>query len=296
MPVIGLLMLSASESHPIFVAMRKGLRDLGYVEGRDFRIEHRGAKGQLDRLSGLAGELVGLKVDVIVTGTDEGTHAARQATSTIPIVAGLFDQDPVAAGFVGSFNRPGGNITGVYTHNAELGNKRLELLKEALPHLVRVAVFWDSAGRADLPLLMRAAQSLGIQLQFLELRAPSDFTTVFRIAKKQGAGAVIVVPSPELYINGGRLGALALANGLPLIGESRNATDAGGLMSYSSEPEDAFYRAAYFIGRLLRGANAGELPIEVSESVKLVVNLKTAKALGLTIPHSVLVHADEIIR
>ena len=295
-PVIGLLMLSAGPDHSIFVAMRKGLHDLGYVEGGSYRIEYRGANGQADRLHPLAQELVALKVDVIVTGTDDGTRAARQATGTIPIVAGFFEEDPVSSGFVRSFNRPGGNITGVYTHIAELGAKRLELLKETLPQLTRVAVLWDSQGRAELATLMRAAQSLGIQLLPVELKAPYDLASVFQSAKRQGAGAVQVVPSPELYINGARLGAQALESGLPLIGETRNLTEAGGLMSYSPEPEEAFYRVGQLIDRLLKGAKASELPIEQMESIKLVVNLKTAKALRLKIPPSVSGRADELIR
>ena len=286
-PVIGLLMLSAGPNHSIFEAMRKGLRDLGYVEGRNFRIEHRGAMGQADRLPALAQELVAMKVDAIVTGTDDGTRAARQATSTIPIVAGFFEEDPVSSGFVRNFNRPGGNITGVYTHIAELGVKRLELLKEALPQLARVAVLWDAQGRAELATLMLAARSLSIQLLPIELKAPYDLASVFQSAKSQGAGAVQVVPSPELYVNGALLGAQALEGGLPLIGETRNITEAGGLMSYSPEPEDAFYRVAHLIDRLLKGAKASELPIEQMERIKLIVNLKTAKTLRLKIPQSV---------
>lgn len=289
-------MLSAGPDHSIFQAMRKGLHDLGYAEGRSYRIEHRGANGQADRLPTLAQELVTMKVDVIVTGTDDGTRAARQATRMIPIVAGFFDQDPVRSGFVSSFNHPGGNITGVYTHIAELGGKRLELIKETLPQLARIAVFWDAQGRAELPTLTRVARSLDIQLQPMELKQPYDFSAAFRTAKRHGAGAVLVVPSPELYVHGASLGAQALASGLPLIGETRNLTEAGGLMSYSPEPEDAFYRVAHLIDRLFKGARAADLPVEQIETIKLVINLSTAKALGLTVPQSVLLRANDLIR
>jgi len=294
--VIGLLMISAGPSDPIFEAMRKGLRDQGYVEGRDFRFEHRGAEGHFDRLPRLAEELVRLKVDVIVTGADEATRAAKEATSTIPIVASFYNPDPVASGFIDSFNRPGGNITGLHTRNELLAGKRLELLKEALPGLSRVAVLWDSQGRGELEELKPAARSLGIQLQLVEMKVPYDFNAAFRIAKSQKAGAVIVLSSTELYVNSARIGALALANGLPLTGEPRDLTDAGGLMSYSTDPRDAFYRLAYFIDRLLKGAKASDLPVEQTERIRLVLNLKTAKTLRLTIPQSMLIRADEVIR
>ena len=296
-PVIGVLMLSADPSDPIFEAMRNGLRDRGYVEGRDFRVVHRGAEGQLDRLPRLAEELVRLKVDVIATGTDEATRAAKHATSTIPILAAGYDQDPVASGFIESFNRPGGNITGVYTRSAELAGKRLELLKETLPRLSRLVVLQDSLSRREFEEIKPAARSLGIQLHPMELKAPYNFNTAFKLAKRQGASAVIVAStSPEIYVNSARIGAAALANGLPIIGESRDLTDAGGLMSYSTDARDVFYRLAYFIDRLLKGAKVSDLPVEQTERVRLVVNLKTAKTFGLTIPQSILVRADEVIR
>jgi len=295
-PVIGILMISAGPDDPLVEAITKGLRDRGYVEGRDFRIAHRGAHGQVDRLPRLAEELVRLNAAAIVTGTEEATLAARQATSTIPIVA-VLAEDPVASGFIESFNRPGGNITGLFTHGIELGNKRLELLKETVPGLSLVAVVWDSQGRAELEQLKPAARSLGIQLQLLEMTAPYDLDTAFRMAKRKKAGAVVVLDSSsELYVRRARLGSLALANGLPLIGETRDLVKAGGLMSYSMDVPDQFYRATYFIDRLLKGAKASDLPFEQIARIKLVVNLKAAKALGLTIPESVLLRADEVIR
>ena len=295
-PVIGLLFISASPSDPIIEALRRGLRDRGCVEGRDFRFEYRGAEGQIDRLPRLAEELVRLKVDVIVTGAYETTSAAKQATSTIPIVANFWNRDPVAAGFIDRFNRPVANITGLDTRNELLIAKRLTLFKETLPRLSRAAVLWDSQGRAELEALKPAARSLGIQLQLLELKAPSDFNAVFGIVKKQKADAVILLSSGEAYVNAARIGALALANGLPLTGESRDFTEAGGLMSYSTDLRDTYYHLAYFIDRLLKGAKVSDLPIEQTERIKLVVNMKTAKALGLTIPQSILLRADELIQ
>jgi putative ABC transport system substrate-binding protein len=295
-PVVGILFVSAGPDDPVVQALRRGLRDRGYVEGRDLEVVHRTAEGKLDRVPQLAQELVRLKVDVIVTGAYGSTHAAQQATSTIPIVANFYDQDPLVSGFIDSFNRPSGNITGVYTRNELLAGKRLELLKETLPRLSRVAVLFDSQGRAQLDQLKPAARSLGIELQLMELKAPYDFNATFGIVHKQKAGAVIVLPSPQLYVNSARIGALALANRLPLIGESRDLTDAGGLMSYSTDLRDVFDRLAYFVDRLLKGAKVSDLPVDQTERITLVVNLKTAKRLGLTIPQSILLRADEVIK
>ena len=294
--VVGILFVSAGPDDPVVQALRRGLRNRGYVEGRDLEVVHRSAEGKLDRLPQLAQELVRLKADVIVTGAYGSTRAAQQATSTIPIVANFYDQDPLASGFIDSFSRPSGNITGVYTRNELLAGKRLELLKDTLPGLSRVAVLWDSQGHADLDELKPAARSLGIELQRMELKAPYDFDAVFGIIRKQKAGAVIVLPSPASYVNSARIGALALANGLPLIGESRDLTDAGGLMSYSTDLRDVFDRLAYFVDRLLKGAEVSDLPVDQTERIRLVVNLKTAKALGMTIPQSILLRADEVIR
>ena len=295
--IVGSLALGATRpSDPIYEAMRAGLRELGYVEGRDFRIEHRTAEGQLERLPRLAEELVRLKVDVIVTGNDEATRAAKQATSTIPIVALLYNHDPVASGFIESFNRPGGNITGLTVRDSELAGKRLQLLKETLPGLSRVAVFWDAPARGELEVLKPAARSLGIHLQLLELKPPFDIDGMFKSARAQRAGAVMVLHAPQFYVNRTRLGALALENRLPTSAAFRDITEAGGLMSYSTDVRDEYYRGAYYIDRLLKGAKPSDLPFEVTASIKLVVNLKTAKALSLIIPQSILLQANEVIR
>jgi putative ABC transport system substrate-binding protein len=295
-PVVGILFAAAGPDDPLIEALRKGLREFGYVEGQNIRFEFRGAQGQDDRLPRLARELVQLKVDVIFAGTAVSIRAAKQATSTIPIVALMHDQDPVASGLIESFSRPGGNITGIYQRQQELAGKRLELLKEALPNLSRVAVFWDSCCPGELAELKRAAGSIGIKLELMQLRAPYDFETAFTLAKQKKAGAVIVMFSAGFYVQRARIGALSLENGLPAMGQLRDLTEAGGLMSYGHETQDSFFRFAYFIDRLLKGAKPGEIPVEQVATFKLVVNLRTAKALGLIIPQSILLRADEVIR
>lgn len=294
--VVGRLAVFAEKIDPVNGAIRQGLRELGYVEGRNFRIEQRSAEGHVDQLPRAAEELVRLNVDVIVTGTEISTRAAKQATSTIPIVAILPDHDPVASGLIESFNRPGGNITGLTVRNSQLASKRLELLKEMLPGLLRVAVLWDPWVRNEVKELEIAAHSLGIQLQLVEVKAPYDFDAAFRSAKRNKAGAVMMLSSPQVYIRRAQLGALVLEHKLPADAPFRDLTEAGGLMSYSTDVMDGFHRAAYFIDRILKGAKPSDLPFEQSETIKFVLNLKTAKALGITIPQSILLRADEVIR
>ena len=295
--VVGSLALGATRPNdPIYEEIRKGLRELGWVDGRDFRIEHRTAEGHPDRLPHLANELVHLKVDVIVTGNDESTRAAKQATSTVPIVALLYNHDPVASGFIQSFNRPGGNITGVTVRDSQLAGKRLELLKETLPGLSNVAVFWDSPARSELEVLKLAARSLGIRLQLMEVKPRNDFEAMFKAAKAQKANAVMVPHAPQFYVNRSRIGALSLEYMLPSCSSFREIIEAGGLMSYSTDVRDQYHRGAYFIDRVFRGAKPAELPFEEASNPKLVVNLRTADALRLTIPQSILLRADEVIR
>ena len=277
-------------------AVRTGLRELGYVDGRNIRIEYRGAQGQADRLPRLAEELVRLKVDALVVGAEPAVRAARQATGTIPIVMVLYDYDPVVAELIDSFSRPGGNITGIFTRQSELVGKRLELLKQALPGVSRVAVFWDSFGRRQLEELEPAARSLGIQLQLVQLQVPYDFETAFKTAKQKRADAVTLLFSPVFYTQRVQIGALALKYRLPMVISQPDYVEPGGLMSYGPRWADTWGRAAYFIDRLLKGAKPSDLPVERTATFKLVVNLKTAKALGITIPESLLPRADEVIR
>lgn len=295
-PVVGVLMVNAGSSEGPVEALRTGLRELGYVDGRNIRIEYRGAQGQAARLPGLAKELVRLKVDVLVAGSEPAVRAVREATSTIPIVMVLYDYDPVAAELIDSFGRPGGNITGIFTRQSELVGKRLELLKQALPGLSRVAVFWDAFGQRQLEALEPAARSLGIQLQLTELRAPYDFEAAFANAKQKRADAVTLLFSPVFYVHRAQIGALAVKYRLPMVISQPDWLEHGGLMSYGPRYTDTWSRAAYFIDRLLKGARPSDLPVEQTATFELVFNLKTAKTLGITIPQSMLLRADEVIR
>ena len=295
-PVVGILMAAAGSDDALVEALREGLRELGYVEGRNIRFEYRGAQGHAERLPQLARELVQLKVDAILVGAGASIRAAKQATSTIPILAVMYDEDPVSSGHIERFNRPGGNITGIYQRQLEIVGKRLELLKEALPGLSHVAVFWDSFGTRELAELKPAARALGIKLELIELRAPYDFPAAYQAAKKKKAGAVILLFSSVFYAERARIGALGVESGLPVMGQLRDTTLAGGFMSYGHESRDSWFRFAYFIDRLLKGAKPAEMPVEQVATFKLVVNLKTAKALGITVPQSTLLQADEVIR
>jgi putative ABC transport system substrate-binding protein len=295
-PVVGALMLNEGPHEPVVEEMRKGLRALGYVEGRNITIEYRLAQGQVDRLPRLAEELVGLKVDVIFVGTESSARAAKQATNVIPIVLVAHDYDPVAAGLIASLNRPGGNVTGVFSRQSHLVAKRLELLKEALPGVSRVAVFWDSFGQRQLDELTPAARSLGVRLELVELRAPYDFKEAFKAAKRKRAGALMCLVSPMFNAEHARIAALAIENGLPAIFQEQYVVEAGGFLSYGPDPADAFGRSAYFIDRLLKGAKPSDLPVEQVSTIKLVVNLKTAKALGISVPESILLRADKVVQ
>jgi len=295
-PVVGLLMVVAGPNDSAIEALRDGLRGLGYVEGRNFRFEHRSAEGHPERLAGLAEELVRLKVDVIVTGTDAATRAAKQATTTIPIVVVLPEDDPVAAGFIQSFNHPGGNITGLTVRNSQLVGKRLELLKEILPGLLRVAVFSDPLVRGEVEQIKPAARALGVEIQLLEMNAPYDFDSAFSKAQRQKAGAVMLLSSPQVYARRLQLGAVALKHRLPVESPFHELTRAGGLMSYSTGVSDGFFRSAYYVDQLLKGTKASDLPFEQTANIKFIVNLKTADLLGIKVPQSILLRADEAIQ
>lgn len=295
-PIVGVLMVMAAPDDPVVPAIREGLRQLGYVDGTNIRIERRSAQNQLDRLPQLAAELIALGADIIVVGGEPPARAARQASSTIPIVIVSFDHDPVASGLLDSFNRPGGNVTGIFARTSELVGKRLELLKEALPKASRVAVFWDSLSARQLRALEAAAHALGIQLERIELRDSYDFAAAFKTAKRKKADAVILLFSPMFTQQRVRIASLALESRMPTNYQEEAPVAAGGLMSYGPSISDMFPRAAYYIDRLLKGAKASDLPMEQASRFKLVVNLKTAEALGLTIPQSILLRADKVIR
>lgn len=296
MPAVGVLMVASGPEDGPAQGVRNGLRQLGYVEGQNIRIEFRSALGHADQLERLAQELADLRVNVLIAGTEPAVRAAQHATGDIPIVAVFSDHDPVASGLVTSLSRPGGNITGIFSRQSELVGKRLELLKEVLPTLSRVAVLSDPYSQRQLNELEQAGRALGVQLQSIELGAAYDFKAAFRAAKQKKAGAVIVLFSPVFYRERARIAALALEAGVPTMNQEESWVAAGGLISYGPTIADTFGRAAYFVDRLLKGAKPSDLPVEQAASFKLTVNLRTAKALRLTIPESILLRADEVIR
>ena len=296
-PTVGVLMISAGPDDPLTMGrLRRGLREHGYVEGRNIRMEHRYARGRVEELPRLAEELVQLGVDVLVVGAGPSIRAAKQATSTIPIVMVVWDHDPMEAGLIDSYNRPGGNLTGIFTRSSELAGKRLELLKEAMPSVSRVAVLLDSSSRGELDRLQPAARSLRVQLRPIEMRAPYDFGAAFKTARREKVGAMMVMFSPVFYVERARIASQALESHLPTMYLTEAWVLAGGLISYGPPVEEVWSRAGYFVDRLLKGAKPSELPVEQATNFRLVVNLKTAKALGIAIPQSILLRADEVIR
>ena len=279
-------------------AFRQGLRELGYVDGKNIVIEYRSAEGKLDRLSELAAELVRLKVDVIVTSGPSVTRAVKEATTTIPIVMG-FDTDPVGNGFVASLARPGGNITGLSVVSPELSGKQLELLKEIVPKLSRVAVLGTSTNPGNSQALKEtelAAGAFTVQLQNLDVLSPKDIETAFRDASRGRAGAVLVLASPIIESHRTQIADLAAKNRLPAIYYAPEFVEAGGLMSYGTSFADLFRRAATYVDKILKGAKPGDLPVEQPKKFEFIINLKTAKQIGLTIPPNVLARADKVIR
>jgi putative tryptophan/tyrosine transport system substrate-binding protein len=299
-PRIGYLVASSSTTNPSRVeAFRHGLQELGYVEGQNIVIEFRYAEGKLDRLPTLAAELVRLKVDIIVSGGPATTPPAKEATSTIPIVMG-FDNDPVGNGFIASLARPGGNITGLSTLAPEISGKQLELLKEIVPRLSRVAVFGTSTFPGNTQSLKEvelAARAFGVTLHYLDILELKDIETAFRAAGKDRAGAVLMLPSTIL---GGsqrkQVVDLAAKNRLPAIYALTEYMEAGGLMYYGANILDLFRRAATYVDKILKGRTPADLPVEQPIKFEFVVNLKAAKQIGLTIPPNVLARADKVIK
>lgn len=268
------------------------------MEGENIRIEYRFAEGKLERLPAMLQELVQLNVDVIVAGAEPIVRAAKQATSTIPIVMIGRDYDPVAAGFVESLSRPGGNVTGVHLRTEETAGKRLELLKELLPRLSRLAVLYDSSipsGKRHFEEMEAAARALGLAVEPIGLRVPYDYETAFKRVKLHKAVAIVVVFSPQFHVSRQRIADAALAQRLPTIFDEYSDVLAGGLISYGPNT-NGWQRASYFIDRILKGTRPSELPVETPNIYSLRINMKTAKALGISVPDSVLLRADEVIR
>jgi putative tryptophan/tyrosine transport system substrate-binding protein len=279
-------------------AFRQGLRERGYVEGKNIVFEYRYAEGKLDRLPALAAELVRLKVDVILSGGPQSTRAAKDATFTIPIVMG-FDNDPVGSGSVASLSRPAGNITGLSTLAPEISGKQLELLKEIVPRLSRVAILGNSTDPGNAQVVgetERAAVALGVQQLYLDVRAPEDIETAFRAASKGRADAVLTLPSFLLTSQRKQLVDLAVKSRFPAIYDRREFVEDGGLMTYAVSSTDLFRRAATYVDKILKGAKPADLPVEQPTKFELVINLKAAKQIGVTIPPNVLARADKVIR
>ncbi len=290
-------MLLAGERPAQVDALRQGLRELGYTEGENVVVEVRHANGRFERLPAIATELVRLKVDVIVATGSEGVQAAKNVTQTIPIVM-TYVGDPVSRGFVASLAHPGGNITGVANAAGELDAKRLELLKEAVPRLARVAVLWNPgqpAHSAQLKALEAGARSLGVDLLPVEIRVPEDLANAFARILRDRASAVTMLGSLLHSQNLMRIAELTRRANLPAISYNLRFPEVGGLMAYAGKEEDVFRRAAAYVDRILKGARPANLPVEQATRFELIINLKTAKALGLTIPPSVLQRADQVI-
>jgi putative tryptophan/tyrosine transport system substrate-binding protein len=298
-PRIGFLSaVSASTISARIEAFKQGLREFGYVEGTNIAIEWRYAEGKVDRLSELAAELVRLRVDVIVSGGPTVTRPLKEATSVIPIVMAL-DDDPVGSGFVSSLARPGGNITGLSTLAPEISGKQLELLKEIVPKLARVAVIGNSTRAGTAQMLKEtelAAETLKVQLQYLDVLAPKDIETAFRASSKGRADAVLVLTSPAFLSQRRQTAELAVKSRLPAIYSWPENVEDGGLMTYSVSITDLFRRTATYVDKILKGTKPADLPVEQPKKFEFIVNLKAAKQISLTIPPNVLVRADRVIK
>jgi putative tryptophan/tyrosine transport system substrate-binding protein len=279
-------------------AFRQGLRDLGYVEGKNIVVEWRFGDGKPERVSEIVAEFVRLNVDVIVTGGSFATAAAKKATATIPVVMAQ-DGDPVGNGFVASLARPGGNVTGLSTLAPQLSGKQLEILKESIPKISRVAVLGSSNRSGNAQSIKEAestADSLKVKLQYVDVLNPDDIVPAFRAARKQGSEAMLVLTGPIVTSQQKVIIKLASQNRLPAIYDRPEFVEEGGLMTYSVSSTELFRRAAYYVDKILKGAKPADLPVEQPTKFELVINLKAAKQIGLTIPPNVLARADRVIK
>jgi putative ABC transport system substrate-binding protein len=283
---------------PLAVGFHRGLRELGYVEGQNIVIVYRSAEGRLDRLPALAAELVGEHVDVIVAEVTQASLAAKNATRTIPIVM-MGVGDPVGAGLVQSLSRPGGNVTGTSGLSVGVARKSLQLLTEAVPGASRVAVLWNPTNAVYQAQMLKeteaAARALRVELRLVEARRPEDLDAALRAVSGQGASAILILPDPVFANQGARIVELVAKIRLPAMYPIRETVEAGGLMSYAVNYVEVGARGAYYMDKILKGAKPADLPVEQPTKLELVINLKTAKTLGLTIPPAVLARADEVI-
>jgi len=296
---IGFLVTATStETGHLFKALSEGLRELGYVEGRNVVFEPRFAEGRQERLPALAAELVRLKADILVTGSNPVIAAVKQATATIPVVMAV-SRDPVGAKFIASLARPGGNITGLANDTApEIIGKNLALLKEAVPRISRVTYLWNPVppgAETSKNALESAARNLGVAFQSVEVRGHADLESAFAAMVRERANGIVVAQDPVTFGSRTHVALLAARSRLPAVYGVREFAEAGGLMSYGPNIADQFRRAAIYVDKILKGAKPGDLPIEQPTKFELVINLKTAKALGLTIPPSLVQRADQVI-
>ena len=296
-PRLGFLSPTSDDSR--VEAFRQGLRELGYVEGQNIAIEYRWADGKFDRLPDLALELVRLKVDVVVAVVTQASLAAKMATGTIPVVM-IGVSDPVGSGLVVSLARPGANITGTSSMTAEIIGKQLELIKETLPKISRVAALWNPANPIFQAIQRRetevAARALGMQLQFVEARAPDEIDRAFARVAKERMRALLVLNDPVFTAQRKQIADLSAKHRFPTVSGTREYTEVGGLMAYGPSFPDMYRRAAYYVDRILKGTKPADLPVEQPMKFELIINLKTAKQIGLTIPPNVLARADKVIR
>ena len=292
--------LTSLETRVVLDAFGRGLRERGYVEGQNIVIEYRSADQKIERFPGLVAELVRLKVDLIVAGNTAAARAAQQVTSTMPIVSFVMG-DPVGDGLVASLTRPGGNITGLTFLGPGLNPKRLELLREAIPKISHVAALWhpsffgERTNQEMLKEIEAAALTLGVRLQLVEVRGSDEFDRAFSTMAREHADALFVFPSGTLYFERRRIVALATKHMLPSMYAAKEYVELGGLISYGASINDLARRSATYVDKILKGAKPADLPVEQPTTFELVINLKTAKALGLTIPQSLLQRADQVI-
>jgi putative ABC transport system substrate-binding protein len=291
---IGLLVPGSQSAFSVRIdAFRQGLRELGYLEGQNIVIEYRYGEGKTERLPELAGELVRLKVDVIVTASTLSVQAAKKTSGTVPVIFTAVN-DPVGTGLVASFARPGGNVTGMTNLSTELDGKRLELLKETFPKVIRVAYLCNpNSPKSE---MQAAAQALGVQLQTLEVRSANDFNPAFEAVLKARAQAIIISPSPVFITYQKQIVDFAAKNRLPAVYATGDYVIGGGLMSYAHNNLENWRRAATYVDKILKGAKPADLPVEQPTKFELVINLKAAKQIGLTVPPNVLARADKVIK
>jgi putative tryptophan/tyrosine transport system substrate-binding protein len=300
-PQIGFLTTSAgATANPFFGVFRQGLRELGYIEGKNINIEYRYADGRFERLPELAEELVRLKVDILVAANATVAREARKLTATIPVVMANFG-DPIGSGLVASLARPGGNVTGLYNYFAELVGKRLELLKEVLPKVSRFAFLTSATDSESSRAMFKEAQvdakALGLTFQLVEVKAPNpDFDGAFRVMAKERIGALVTGPGPLITFHRKRILELVEQNRIPAIHPEQRWANSGGLMSYGANQVDLYRHAAVYVDKILKGAKPGDLPVEQPKKFELIINLKAAKQIGLTIPPNVLARADKVIK